>query len=233
VSTEFACAAYFFLNDDVNITGADLNLIKADFELVMLIIGGIAGIIAIGAIFWIPVIRKLGKGLEEWEDDYLEESYYLALETEEFTERIDGEKLFDIAQEVFPELRKKSGRLEQWSGAITSDNYKFDCFQPTSQDYPELFVAKNFDDNEINFESLKEICEEIKKAMKKKELGIDIDDLKNMNVFRLICLGKNFDKRMIDEDDYGWKVIDDLKQDFSIDLIIEKDGKCKILQYEY
>jgi len=142
VSTEFSCAAYFFLNDDTNITGADLDMIKANFELIMLIIGGIAGVIAVGAIIWIPVIRKLEKGLEDWEDDYLEESYYLALETEEFTERIDGKKLFDIAQEVFPELRKKSGRLENWSGEITSNNYKFDCFQPTNQNLPELFVAK-------------------------------------------------------------------------------------------
>jgi len=233
VSTEFSCMAYFFLNDDVNITGADLDLIKADFELVMLIIGGIAGVIAIGAIFWIPKIKELREGLEDWEAEYLDESYSLAFETDKFTERIDGEILFNLSQEIFPELRKKSGRLENWAGKISPDNYGFDCFQPTNQEVPELFVAKNFDDNEINFESIKEICEQIKKAKKDNELRKDIDRLKDMEVFRVICIGKKYDEKIIKDDDYLEEIKDKISPGYPIDFIIERDGKCEIVQFEY
>lgn len=226
---EFTCKAYSFMNDNEIVTAAELDLVKNQISLIMGIVIIFAIVIGSGAWIWIPKIRTLKRSLEEWEGEYIEESYYFAIQLEVFSKRIDGGILFRAAQEVFPELRKKSGRLEKWAGEISSDNYIFDCFQPTNQNTYELFVAKNFDDNEINFESIKEICEEIKKAKNNDDLKKDINNLKDMNVFRVICIGKNYDKKSLDESDYFTKLLDKLNVDFPMDFIIEKDGMCEMV----
>jgi len=232
IPIDFTCKAYLFLNDYDIAIGADLELIKWNFNLILTVVIVFGIVIGVGSIKWIPQIIKLRRGLEDWEEEYIDGTYYLALETQKFPKPMDGEILFDVAQEVFPELRKKSGRPEIWDGEIISDNYKFDCFQSTNQDIPELFVGKIFGNKEISFESLKELCEEIKKATKKSKLGKDIEGLKNMEIFRLICVGKKYASKPVEKTDYLDEVVDKLKQDFPIDFILEKDGKYELLQYE-
>jgi hypothetical protein len=230
---ESTCIAYLFVNDDEIVTGSDLALLKSQFQLIIGILIIFAIVIGIGAWKWFPEIRKLRIDVEDWEEEYLDESYSLAFETNKFSERIGGETLFDISQEIFPELRKKSGRLENWAGKISSNNYVFDCFQPTNQEIPELFIAKNFDGDKINFESIKEICEEIKKAKKNNDLRKDFEGLKDMQVFRVICIGENYDEKIINDDNYLDEIKDKLNPGYPIDFIIEKDGKCDVVQFEY
>ena len=52
-------------------------------------------------------VVALEKEIEEWEGDYLAENYYLSFETNVPTGKTNGEKIFRMAQLVFPELRKK------------------------------------------------------------------------------------------------------------------------------
>ena len=157
-----------------------------------------------------------------------------------------GEKIFNLAQSVFPELQKKIGKTEKLKGKITLNyiskgkkaRYEFDCYQSAYNEKgepSELFIAKYFHDELVTFETIQELCDRAKYSRETKEVNKRIEDAKYEEIFLLICVSDNYSKEILeDKNNYLEKMMDELDFDDNIDLIQEtKEGNFKIIWIDY
>jgi len=229
------CALYFILNEGVEFTQGYLALVIGALW-VIVIISGIAGSVFI-LIYWKfrPVFKNITSEIGELENEYLDQNYVLTFGTMSASGKTNGEKIFNLAQNVFPELRKESGKPQKWKGVKKdSEGYTFDCYQTTADTDSELFIVKHFGDEKITLDKIQELCDKALNSRKDEKIKKKIDEVEDMPISRIICVGKNYDTKLLESDEYLSKVmLDKLEFDSKIDLILEKDGKYSVIWIDY
>ena len=227
---ENICTLYFVSGD--NFAQSDLESVLFGLWAIVIIVIVFGIVVIFGIIFYRSKINKLNQEIEEWEGDYLDENYYLAFETNVPTGKTNGEKIFRMAQLVFPELRKKDLSPGEWKGEVVgTEKFVFDCFQTTNDD-EQVFVAKHFGNEKIDKERLQELSNTVKESLKMKTLGNKIKDLEYKEVMRIVCVGNNYDEKLL-EDESRHEILDSIDTEYLFDLILEKDERYTVLQIEY
>ena len=228
----YSCESYFFFDEEQksltldSIRQIDTNLTST--YTLFAIFGVIFGWFLIWTL-WKG--KKLRNEMDEWEEAYLDQHYVLTFETNKPKGKTNGEKIFNMAQAVFPELRKKDGSFEKWKGKVVTDNgYEFDCIQTTNEDEKKVFLAKHFGKNKIDLETLQELHDNIRKGPEAHTLKEKIQkfNLIIAPTFRLICVGEVYDDKFMNDESLQ-KVMDELDFNDPIDLILEKDGNYSVL----
>jgi len=236
INTAAICTFYFVLNEGVVFSQGDIDFVYNNLDLIFLTNGIFGAVLIYFAFTLFGKLKRLRSEVIQWEDAYLDQNYLLTFETNSPQGSTDGEKIFNMAQTVFPELRKSNGKPEKWKGkVVTKDGYEFDCFQPTNvkkDEDKEILVVKHFGDSEITAEKIQEVCDSINKSKKDKSVQKKIENASGMNIFRLIIVGRNYDNKLVKDEDYQDEVLDDLDFDAHIDLILEKDGNYTVILFE-
>ncbi len=225
--SEAICSQYFILNT---------SLTEYDIPIVLLYVWGIAlisvlvaAVMIVVLFYWRPKINKVKNQLNEIENDYLEEYYGITFNTTIPKGRTNGEKIFNMSQRVFPELKKIDGSNDVWKGTSKGhDGYEFDCYQTTNEenkDDAEIFVAKHFGKELITLEKLQELCD-------KSEKSRSIIDDKYREVFRVICVGKNYDQSLLNNE-YIEKTLEELDFAYPLDLILDDESSYRILWIDF
>ena len=174
--------------------------------------------------------RKLSNEINDWERAYLDQHYVLTFETNTPIGSTNGEKVFNMAQIVFPELRQKDGKASHWNGNITGkDNYNFDCFQTTNESRPRLFVVKYFEkDVTVDLKKLQDLYQAVIESKKFSPLKNMIKNLEKMKIFRIVCVAQEYDQSLLDDskrEDLMGKL-----SEYPLDLILERDGSYSVLR---
>jgi len=226
--SEATCSPYFILN--TALTEYDIPVVLHYIWGIMLIAVLGCGLMIVAIFYWRPKINKVKNQLNEIENDYLEENYGITFNTTIPEGKTDGEKIFNISQKVFPELKKIDGSEDVWKGRSKGhDDYEFDCYQLTNEENKndaEIFVVKHFGKELITLEKLQELCEESEKSRS------IIDDDKYRNIFRLICVGKNYDQSLLNNE-YVEKTLQELDFEFPIDLILDDETSYRVLWIDF
>jgi len=228
------CYSYFLLNEGVEFTEESMSLVIAGLWIVI-VIAGILGIILV-LVFVItrPSIRDLRDELADIENEYLDENYVLTFSTTPPQGKTDGEKIFNTSQRVFPELREDEDTLAKWEGKMKlEDGYEFDCYETTNDDVPMLFIAKHFGDETITLEKIQELCDKAEESNKDKNVKEKIDGVGDMEIYRVICVGRNYEPKLLGDEKDLEKTMDELDFDPFIDLVLEKDGNYSIIWIDY
>jgi hypothetical protein len=175
--------------------------------------------------------------LDEWEDHFIDEDYVVTFSTTKPTGKTNGEKVFNMARDVFPELRTQDAGLSplKWAGVVENSNgYKFDVFQKFGEDTDEVddvFVVKHFGDTVVTLKKANEACAEAKFAVKDEKVQAKVGNPLYVN--RLIIIAKKYDNSIIPTMSPTWddldaaeleKAMDKIDADFAVDFM-EEDGK--------
>ncbi len=228
------CDEYYFLNDkEKSLTLESIRYIDSMLGNIRIAVIAFAAIFGYFLIWTLWKGRKLKADVDAWEEAYLDQYYILTFETTKPSGSSNGEKIFNLAQTVFPELRKKDRKQEKWKGKMEGkDGYEFDCFQTTNESEPRLFVVKHFGKEKVDLEKLQELCDMAKKGKSAKTLK---DKIKKLNdstkFFRVICVAENYDAKFLNDRSLE-EVMDKLDFEDPIDLILEKDGNYSVLWTE-
>jgi len=214
-----SCTLYFILKEGVVFSQKDIDFVYNNLDIILLT-NGIFGIVLIYFAFTlVGKLRRLRSEVIHWEDAYLDQNYLLTFETNPPHGSTDGEKIFNMAQTVFPELRKRNGKPEKWKGTIKGkEGYEFDCFQTTNakkDEEKEILVVKHFGDTKITPDKIQEVCTA---ADKSRKFVKEIKNSEEMDILRLI--------------DYQDEVMDDLDFDYNVDLILEEEGNYTVIRFE-
>jgi len=223
------CSQYFILNTELS--EYDIPIVLLYVWGIVIIAGLVAVIMIVALFYWRPKINKVKNQLDEIENDYLEENYGVTFNTTIPEGKTEGEKIFNMSQKVFPELRKTDGSEDVWKGTLKGhNNYEFDCYQITNEEKKndvELFIVKHFGDELITLEKLQELCDESIKSRSHAD-----EDAAYRNIFRLICVGKNFDQSLLNNE-YVEKTLEELDFEFPLDLILDDEGSYRILWIDF
>lgn len=224
------CSMYYELKEEKKEYGPELvTVVSGNLE----DIRNIAGIFATIFGFFLTLTlwkgRKLSNEINDWEKAYLDQHYVLTFETNTPLGSTNGEKIFNMAQIVFPELRQKDGKVARWQGSITGkNNYIFDCFQATNEPRPELFVVKHFDKNVmVDLKKLQELCQVVNESKRLSPLKNTIKNLEKIRIFRIICVAQEYDEDVLD-DSKREEILNRLSE-YPLDLILERDGSYSVL----
>ena len=230
------CVSYFILDKGYANSDDVLRLVLAQLKTIALILGMFAIVIMLALFKWTPKIRKIKSKLIDWENDFLDESFIITFNTNRPEGNTNGEKIFNLSQKVFPELRQSDGKQELWKGTFKGkDDYEFDCYQATNlkkKSNVEFFIAKHFVDNPITLDELQKACTAARKSMR---IYLQKNKMKDdsFEIFRFICVGRNYDPQFLEEKTRE-ELMDQLDFEYPIDLILEeKDENYRVLWIDY
>lgn len=252
IVSDDSCKEVFVLYQGQDVS-ANMQGIKKFGYVTIFIISALIVVLVIGFIWGRPEINAAKNNLIELENDYLGQHYVMTFNMTRPTGSTNGEKIYNLAQNVFSELKTTKGKPTKWAGILKGhDDYEFDCFQPENVGYsifaktvlgktdekgviPDLFVAKHFGEEKITFEKLQELCHATNKTRKDKSLKTKFPKAVNGNILRLVCVGKNYDEQFLTKSyDEISDILDELDFEFHIDLILEnKDGDYSILYIDF
>jgi len=229
---EPVCSVYFILNEEFS--QENLELVLLAIWLIIIIVAALGACLIIGFVVWRKKINNLKHEVEEWEGEYIDEAYLLAVETNVPTGNTDGEKIFNMVQTVFPELRKDYSTFAKWDGKMKlHDGYEFDCYQATWGETRQLYIAKHFGDETITLEKLQELCNKAEQSLGDVNVHRKIEDIDDTETMRVVCVGRKYDPKFL-KDKSQDKLMDELDvENILIDLILEEDGKYSMLRTEY
>jgi len=174
-----------------------------------------------GLIVWLNVRgRSVKKNLRKIRADYTTQAYYFVLSTAIHDKKEDiSMDFFDMAEDIFPELKhadiqsvKKTGEemeVEEFTIYDDKDKKKikewtFDVVAKTTEGY---FLVKYYDKDKVTYKEIKELIKVAKENFKTWTKG----------VFRLVCLAKSFDNKVLDEYD------DLIIKEVPLDLILVRE----------
>jgi len=222
------CSHYFVQNTELD--PYDIQLVVIVIWGIVLISGLLVSVFILFFFSWRPKIKNVKNQLDEIENDYLEENYGVTFNTTIPKGRTKGEKIFNMSQKVFPELKKIDGSEDVWKGTNKGHNgYTFDCYQTTNEDHKddnEIFVVKHFGKELITLEKLQELCDECKESKSR------IIDDNNRPIFRLICVGKNYDQSLLNNE-YIENTLAEIDFEFPLDLILDDGTSYRVLWVDF
>jgi hypothetical protein len=203
---------------------------RSIFEIILFAV--VVVIIAYMIVYTIFKSRYLNRLLESWNKDYLQQSYILVFDTTVPEGNTNAEKVFNLATAVFPELigpipsislptplnrlmlylKSKMRNLKRRTTIWKTWNYKVDSYllDLVHETDSGLFIIKDFKDNVVKLNDLKQLVEVIDGSIK-------------TNIFRTICVAKHYDQIFFDSESLETLMKKNLKSDFPIDLLIEED----------
>jgi hypothetical protein len=181
--------------------------------------------------------------LREWDEDYLESAYILIFDTTLPKGTSTGEKIFNLAKFVFPELRpelyispldkptfgsfvkalfgnlsKKSRRNDNsiQEDIAKSVNYKIDSLllDVAYKTEKGYFVVKDFKDKIVTLEDLKELTKSVQQHFR--------------HIFRVLCIARQYDGSLQGES-LEHSILTELKTDIPIDLLLEEKVGYSVL----
>ena len=187
---------------------------------------------------------KLSSELDEWDNQFIDEDYIVTFSTTKPKGKTNGEKVFNMARDVFPELRAQDAGLPplKWAGVVENSNgYKFDVFQPFGENNDDVLVVKHFGDTVVTLKKANEACAEAKFAVKDEKVQAEVGNPLYVN--RLIIIAKTFDDSIIPtisptDDDLDVakleKAMDKIDADFYVDFMEEDEkGRFNVLWVDY
>lgn len=184
------------------------------------------------------------KKLKEWNEDYLEEAYTIVFGTTIPKGSTTGERVFNLARAIFPELtsdyvrlaagyqdriklyfKKKLGRLrpvnisQSLNYKVNSD-YSVDLALklPLEEGY---FIVKDFKEKVVTLEDLKNLVKAIRGRFK--------DIYQKTDIFRTVIVAKDYDPSFLNRESLETLMKRDLKANFKIDLIVEEKVGYSVL----
>jgi hypothetical protein len=197
------------------------------------------------ALIYFFLYRRNIQRLKDWQLDYLEQSYIIVFETILPKGNTTSEKVLNLSRAVFPELTpeyasygnpvhrfeffvKNKLKPTKRESALQTVNYKgkpypFDIVLDTLKGY---FIIKDFKDKVVSFEDLKQLTDIAGKKFK------DIV-YRETKVFRILCVAKEYDQRLMQQDTLERLMTKELKADFYIDLIVEEKTGFSVLWVGY
>lgn len=164
--------------------------------------GIVATAILIAMVLWLVLRgRRIKKELRRVRSDYTNQAYYFTLSTSTFGDEEDiSMDFFEIAQEIFPELKeedirsvKKTGKELEVEDLIIEDEEKkkkkefhFNVVAKTKEGY---FLITDFANKEVSYADLEEMVK-----IAKENFG---GWIRSKGIFRIVCLAKNYDDKAI------------------------------------
>ena len=239
------CANRFVPSKIDDFTANDLQT-SMDWLYLQAAVGVIIGIV----LFWIFFeVRKrnskLISELDEWDNQFIDEDYVVTFSTTKPKGKTNGEKVFNMARDVFTELRTQDAGLPplKWAGVVENSNgYKFDVFQPFGEDTDDVFAVKHFGDTVVTLKKANEACAEAKFAVKDEKVKENLGK-GTLYMDRLIIIAKTFDDSIIPtmsptDDDLDAakleKAIGKIDADFYVDFMEEDEkGRFNVLWVDY
>jgi hypothetical protein len=192
-------------------------------------------LISIVLIYMYLKARGFYKIQKDWVRDFVESQYILIVNTSMPSGNSTSEKLFNLCKLVFPELREDYARyttywVDQLKGYFrklrgqklidfskgtnlkVSSSYTLDLAIKTVEGY---FIIMDFKDKKVTLDKLKELKDIINRRKFR-------DSYYRLNVFRVICVGKNYDDSFLSPEGIA-ENIRKLGFNFKIDLLIEEN----------
>ena len=228
------CANFFIPNKIDAFTANDLQESLNNISLTAAVGVGMGIILIIVFLGVWKQNNRLVSELDEWEEQFIDEDYVVTFCTTKPKGKTNGEKVFNMARDVFPELRAQDAGLPplKWACVVENSNgYKFDVFQKFGENNDEVFVVKHFGDTVVTLKKANEACAEAKFAVKDEKVQAKVGNPLYVN--RLIIIAKTFDDSIIPTMSPTWddldaakleKAMDKIDADFAVDFM-EEDGK--------
>jgi hypothetical protein len=199
----------------------------------------------IGAVDYLLTGRRAYRQLKEWNEDYLEQAYFLVFDTTIPQGNTIGEKVFNLARVIFPELRldyinflppldnyviksyfkRKFGRSKV-DGIVKNLDYRVNSYSLfVAQTVKGYFIVNDFKDKVIRLEDLSHLAEVIRRKFK--------DKYQRTHVFRVICVAREYDQSFLQHESLEYQMKEKLKANFPIDLLIEEKIGYSVLWVDY
>ena len=204
--------------------------------------------------FWLPYIlvvftpviiwyfsraRGYSHKLKGWIEDYTEQAYILVFDTTIPKGSTTGEKILNLARNIFPELRpdylgfspyytdriksyfrrkfgKQQDQIISESLNYKVNSYSFDLALRTDKGY---FIVKDFKDKIVTFDDLKQLVQLIRGKFK--------DKYQRTHVFRVICVTKEYDQSF--KESLEQQMTRELSSNIKLDLLIEEKVGYSVL----
>lgn len=154
-----------------------------------------------------------------------------------------GEKVFDLAKLIFPELspdyvsltaglwvriklyfRRRFGRPKEPNISehlnLKVDSYLLDFALKTQEGH---FIVKSFEDKVVTPEELRRPISVLRHKFRKMEIPPRVD------VFRVICVARDYSETFLDRETLERLMEKELKSSFKIDLIVEEKVGYSVL----
>lgn len=182
------------------------------------------------------------KWFKEWNEEYLEETYTVVFNTTIPRGSTIGERVFNLAKFIFPELspeyvrltagirgriklyfKKRLGRLKELNVSehlnIKVDSYSLDLALKTPEGY---FIVKSFE--VVTPEELRHLISFLSHKFRKiTEIPPKVD------IFRVICIAKDYDRTFLNRETLEKLMEKDLKSSLKVDLIVEEKVGYSVL----
>ena len=188
-------------------------------------------------------VRSFNRQHKDWNTEFVHNSYTLVFDTTLPKGNTTAEKILYFANMIFPELRKDYGNFlvnptdylkyyfmkrfgkskekiisQSMNYKITSD-YFVDLALNTLKGY---FIVKEFKDKIVTVQDIKYLMKIVRKRFK-------TGYLRQTNVFRIICVAKKYDQSFLNRESLERMMIEELKENVKIDLIVEEDIGYSVL----
>ena len=238
------CVNWFIPNKIDDFTANDLQT-SIEWLWIQAAVGVILGVLLLWIFFEVRKTNsRLISELDEWDDQFIDEDYVVTFSTTKPKGKTNGEKVFNMAREVFPELRAQDAGLPRlkWAGVVENSNgYKFDVFQQFGEDTDDVFAVKHFGDTVVTLKKANEACAEAKFAVKDEKVKENLGK-GTLYMDRLIIIAKTFDDSIIPQyttdDDLDAakleKAMDKIDADFNVDFMEEDEkGGFNVLWVDY
>jgi hypothetical protein len=191
-------------------------------------------IISAYVVYYYSKARGFYQIQKDWVRDFVESQYILIVNTSMPSGNTTAEKIFNLCRLVFPELRedyarytvywkdqlrayfrKQRGRklIDYAKGANfqVTPSYTLDVALKTINGY---FIIKDFKEKAVTTEELNQLKDVVNGRKFR-------DRYYRLNVFRVICIGRNYDNSFFDGKSLEQK-IKNLDFNFKIDLLLEE-----------
>jgi hypothetical protein len=230
--------------DESNYPVGLLNYVVANQTLMFILLIYFASFLTVYfSWFYFHVSKKL-KNLEQWDKDYLKQTYYLVFQTIIPSGNTIGEQMLSLAKLVFPEMRedfnvyasiperigssfmhlvqKQKSERELISQSLKYTvkghgkfkEYKLDLAFKSRLGF---FIVKHFKDTIVTPSEIRELIKVIKS-----EFG-------ESKVFRTILVSGSYDPIFLERTSVQNLMTRDLKTGFKIDLIVEEEKGYSVL----
>ena len=203
----------------------------------------LAAIVAMSLIYFFFHVRKKIKNLEEWDTNYVKQSYFLVFQTTIPVGDTMGEKIYHLAKHVYPELRsdrilsnpsvlekiewslqrftsylfrrKKESENERLSKALNfrADSYVLDLVLRTKHGF---FIVKYFGNKKVELKDLNELIKIVKRKFSTK-MWLESRSSK------VICVANEYDSKILP------RLKDLVTSEINIDLLVEEENGFSVL----
>jgi hypothetical protein len=185
--------------------------------------------------------RRISRRVEDWNEDYLEQSYILVFNTSIPKGETTAERILTLASSIFPQLRsdykdlsfgytdriksyfKRKFRVSKASSDLSKyidravGSYFLDLALKTEDGY---FIVKDFNDKVFTLEDLKQLVQIIRTKFK--------DKYQRPFIFRVLCVAKVYDGSFLNTETLE-KQMKELSAGFKIDLLKEENVGYSVL----